>query len=243
MILYGHSSLEEIIESDQSNKLCFDCLKNKSSWASINNGTFICGLCAIDHRKYGKSISFIKSLQVDLWKDSEVSMLSYGGNKRLLGLLEIYEIDIRKINKKEFYFSRLADFYRKLIKSEFDNLNIDLIMPLKEEAMKSFDVDKPIDNNVKLNPFYKKTVNKDDKKSSADSTSVNSKAENASTLSKNKKEGFINNINSWIGGAYVSTFNTFTLVPDVLINSTNKITNTIFDKSIEFLVSNFINLL
>jgi len=39
-----------------------------------------------------------------------------GGNKSLIDLLKVYEIDRKNIKKEILYNSRLLDFYRKLVK-------------------------------------------------------------------------------------------------------------------------------
>lgn len=49
------------------NNLCFDCNSIKTEFASINNGVFLCKKCSDLHRKFGYSISFIKSLNIDNW--------------------------------------------------------------------------------------------------------------------------------------------------------------------------------
>ena len=43
-------------------------------------------------------------------------MMKNGGNKSLIDLLKVYEIDRKNIKKDILYNSRLLDFYRKLVK-------------------------------------------------------------------------------------------------------------------------------
>lgn len=41
--------------------------KRPAHWASINNGIFLCLNCAGEHRGYGVSISYIRSITIDTW--------------------------------------------------------------------------------------------------------------------------------------------------------------------------------
>ena len=231
MILYGHKELETLMKIPENNK-CFDCFKKQTSWVSINNGVFLCTTCAGEHRSYGVNISFIRSLTLDLWKDSQAEMLKNAGNKRLLSLLEIYNIDIIKINKKTFYFSSLAEFYRKLLRSEYEGINVNLTMPTKEVALKSYSLNTDSNYEYKINPFYKKVL-KEKEKEKDDFKTVSSSEDSKKTQS-DKEGGFISNIDSWIGGTYI--LKTITMVPEVMITQTNNITSTLINKSVDCIV-------
>jgi len=43
-------------------------------------------------------------------------MMKNGGNKSLIDLLKVYEIDRKNIKKEILYNSRLIDFYKKKVK-------------------------------------------------------------------------------------------------------------------------------
>jgi len=58
--------IEEIFSNDY-NRYCFDCGAKEPNWASINNAIFLCLSCAGIHRGYGVSISYIRSITMDLW--------------------------------------------------------------------------------------------------------------------------------------------------------------------------------
>lgn len=105
--------LHPLIEIPE-NKLCFDCGSDPACWASVNNGIFLCLNCSGNHRSFGLSISFIKSVSLDKWNDSQVKMMAVGGNKKLSELLAAYEIEV-STDKQTLYQSKLLDYYRKQV--------------------------------------------------------------------------------------------------------------------------------
>ena len=77
-------STEEIFQDLQNipeNQICFECgpffppyppLNFKkgdksNSWASTNNGIFLCLKCSSIHRNLGTNFSFIRSINLDSW--------------------------------------------------------------------------------------------------------------------------------------------------------------------------------
>lgn len=249
MILYGHNDLVNLLK-DKYNNICFDCLSNKVDWASINNAVFLCTNCAGEHRSYGVNISFIKSLTLDIWKDNQAKNMSLGGNSRLASLLNIYNIDITKVNKNQLYNSRLVDFYRKLLKVEGLSLKHDMVLPSKEEALKPLLVNhmdnygKTFGSKFKINTLKKKVSfenNSSNDNKSLVSDKLNDNSCNNITI-KSEEKGFIGDLNKWLGGNYMvdKIFSVPTVVTKTIFNETTKLvsntTDTIFDKSVDCVV-------
>lgn len=63
---FSHPQLFKLVQMEGNNN-CFDCDDAKPTWASVNNGIFLCMKCSSIHRQLGKNISFIKSLTMDEW--------------------------------------------------------------------------------------------------------------------------------------------------------------------------------
>ena len=78
---------------------------------------FLCKECQLNHRSYGVSISYIRSIELDNWKDEHIALLKLGGNERIKDLMVTYNIN-PDTNKFTLYNSKLFDYYRKLLKAE-----------------------------------------------------------------------------------------------------------------------------
>ncbi|KAK1145732.1 Zn finger-containing GTPase- Activating Protein for ARF [Aspergillus melleus] len=62
------------------NDRCCDCGAPSPQWASPKFGTFICLNCAGTHRGLGVHISFVRSITMDAFKNSETQRMEHGGN-------------------------------------------------------------------------------------------------------------------------------------------------------------------
>lgn len=196
-----------------------------ADWASMNNGIYLCLSCAGVHRGYGVNISYIRSITIDSWNNNQVAFMKQGGNRRLLDLAKIFEIDIKKVNKKDFYNSRLMDFYRKLIKSEISNVKTNLALPSKEECMKSLNTNLLMAKNI-TDTKQKKVV-----KNKYNCTSV--------TLNENDNKqtedlNFVYSFSNWFTSNYTS-------LPNQILNTTGgyiaSTSGTFLDKGTESMVS------
>eukprot|EP01113_Clastostelium_recurvatum_P049024 TRINITY_DN901_c0_g1_i2.p1 TRINITY_DN901_c0_g1~~TRINITY_DN901_c0_g1_i2.p1 ORF type:complete len:358 (+),score=94.09 TRINITY_DN901_c0_g1_i2:92-1165(+) len=63
------------------NASCADCMEPSPQWASVNLGVFICIGCAGIHRNLSTSVSRVKSVVLDTWKQEEVSTMASIGNE------------------------------------------------------------------------------------------------------------------------------------------------------------------
>ncbi|KLO11272.1 ArfGap-domain-containing protein [Schizopora paradoxa] len=73
--------LRELIKKPE-NKMCADCKKNDTRWASWNIGVFVCIRCSGVHRGMGVHISRVKSVDLDTWGEREMESIMKWGNHR-----------------------------------------------------------------------------------------------------------------------------------------------------------------
>jgi hypothetical protein len=61
---------------------CADCAGGAPvQWASVSNGCLLCAACAGRHRGLGVQASFVRSLELDAWRESELARVLCGGNE------------------------------------------------------------------------------------------------------------------------------------------------------------------
>jgi len=82
------------------NQVCSDCPERQPRWASlivpppgsipgsIPMGAFCCLECSGSHRRLGVHISFVRSVNLDAWKEKEVLAMENGGNKKVNAIFE-----------------------------------------------------------------------------------------------------------------------------------------------------------
>ncbi|KAK7749009.1 ADP-ribosylation factor GTPase-activating protein gcs1 [Cytospora paraplurivora] len=68
------------IQKEAGNSLCCDCNAPSPQWASPKFGIFICLSCAGVHRGLGVHISFVRSISMDAFKQTEIERMRLGGN-------------------------------------------------------------------------------------------------------------------------------------------------------------------
>ena len=104
--------------NDADNRKCFDCGANPANWICVNNGIFLCGKCAGEHRGYGAIISNLKFIMLDKLNEFQLEIMKRGGNKKLDELLKEYKMDKNKMDKLLLYSSKLLEYHRDYLYNE-----------------------------------------------------------------------------------------------------------------------------
>lgn len=155
------SQAEDVFEKlkrDPFNNKCIECRMDQPLWASVNHGIFICKQCADIHKTLGSHISFIRSIDLDTWNHTLLSMMSVGGNKKFIDFMNIYGLNSEEIQDK--YTTVAADFYRRQLNSMANNLEFDENIPRISEGAKYLP-----NNTGKLQPGdYPKDFGNEDNK-------------------------------------------------------------------------------
>jgi hypothetical protein len=63
-----------------SNSVCADCHQQRSLWASVNFGVFLCSRCAGMHRHLGVHITQVRSINLDTWTPIQLLSVIINGN-------------------------------------------------------------------------------------------------------------------------------------------------------------------
>jgi len=100
-------TFEELFKIQENNH-CFECGENADTWASVNNGIFLCNECATAHQKFGVNVSSIRRIS-DPWSDFHLSMMVNGGNMKLRDFFDKYYIP--KDGPMNFKYRTKAGYY------------------------------------------------------------------------------------------------------------------------------------
>jgi len=97
------------------NKFCADCNLQESLYVSINNGVFLCYICADYQNSFGKQVSYLKNLG-DAFDEYLILYLIRGGNKKFKLYLNEMGMDHISGQHAKIYLSRALDNYRQIVK-------------------------------------------------------------------------------------------------------------------------------
>ena len=88
------SYLEDMI-ANPFNNFCIDCKQNKTTYAIVWLGAFVCADCAnaLIKAQGGNQHCYVKEVFKEQWDDYQLRSLAHGGNQSLFNILKEYGLE------------------------------------------------------------------------------------------------------------------------------------------------------